>query len=150
MFLAIICLGLCACQPPEIYSAYHAIDSKGWAIDSAQDFTFDINDTAATYQMLIYVRHNECYPYQNMWLIVDDTARHQCPLDTIDFYLANNRGQWLGNNHTGFIEMPVLYISERRFATPGTYHIALQHAMRDSLLTGVLDMGLTIKKNGKK
>ena len=56
-------------------------------MDSLAQFDYLIEDTMADYQMLIYVRHTEQYPYQNMWLFVDDAGRQ----DTIEFYLADDR-----------------------------------------------------------
>ena len=96
--------------------------------------------------MLIYIRHTEQYPYQNMWLFVDDAGRQ----DTIEFYLADDRGQWLGNKHNGFIEMPVLLEETKHFADTGSYTMYIAHGMRDSLLRGVTDIGLEILQNGKE
>ena len=95
---------------------------------------------------LIYVRHTEQYPYQNMWLFVDDAGRQ----DTIEFYLADDRGQWLGNKHHGFIEMPVLWEETKHFSDTGAYTMRIAHGMRDSLLRGVTDIGLEILRNGKE
>ena len=92
--------------------------------------------------MLIYVRHTERYPYQNMWLFVDDNGYR----DTIEFYLADDRGQWLGNKQNGFIEMPVLYEDTKQFADTGRYTLTIRHGMRDSLLRGITDIGMEIRK----
>ena len=78
-----------------------------------------------------------------MWLFVDNN-RHR---DTIEFYLADDRGQWLGEKQHGFIEMPVLLEENIHFPDSGTYHIEIQHGMRDSLLRGVSDIGLEIYRN---
>ena len=105
-------------------------------------FDYTIADTTVDYRMLIYVRHTECYPYQNMWLFVNNAHR----TDTIEFYLADDRGQWLGDKHHGFYEMPVLFEENIHFADTGTYHMEITHGMRDSLLRGVTDVGLEILK----
>lgn len=111
----------------------------GWHQDSVLDFRFDVEDTLSTYQILINVRHTENYSYQNMWLFADN--------DTIEFYLADDRGRWLGNGHNGYIEMPVLYEQAYRFAHSGEHTIRIRHAMRDSLLEGISDMGVKVVKN---
>ena len=134
---------LTACQSNIIYSQFVPMSSEKWHIDSVARFDYDIADAYADYRMLIYVRHTERYPYQNMWLFVDNN-RHR---DTIEFYLADDRGQWLGEKQHGFIEMPVLLEENIHFPDPGTYHIEIQHGMRDSLLRGVSDIGLEIYRN---
>ena len=145
-------IGLCTaffltnCRRDIVYSRFVSIPSEKWSIDSVASFEHAITDAAPDYRMLIYVRHTERYPYQNMWLFVGDSLHR----DTIEFYLADDRGQWLGNKHHGFVEMPVLLEENYHFADTGTYHMSIQHGMRDSVLRGITDIGLEIIKNGKK
>ena len=137
---------LSSCRSDIVYSRFISIPSEEWSADELPRFDFTITDTLSDYRMLIYVRHTERYPYQNMWLFVRDSLRQ----DTIEFYLADDRGQWLGNKHHGFIEMPVLFEENYHFPDTGSYYIAIQQGMRDNLLRGVTDIGLEIVKNGKE
>ena len=137
------CLTLASCQRDIVYSHFSPIPTEKWHVDSVAQFDYPIADTTASYQMLVYVRHTEKYPYQNMWLFIDNNDRR----DTIEFYLADDRGQWLGNKHHGFIEMPVLFEENYHFADTGIYHMTIQHAMRDTLLRGVTDIGLEIHQH---
>ena len=143
---ALVMLFLAGCSNSIQYSRFSPISSEKWHMDSLAQFVYSIEDTASDYQMLIYIRHTEQYPYQNMWLFVDDAGRQ----DTIEFYLADDRGQWLGNKHNGFIEMPVLLEETKHFADTGSYTMYIAHGMRDSLLRGVTDIGLEILQNGKE
>ena len=111
-------------------------------MDSAMRYDYTITDAESNYRMLIYVRHTERYPYQNMWLFVGDSL-HQ---DTIEFYLADDRGQWLGDKHHGFIEMPVLLEENYHFPDTGSYYMTIRQGMRDSVLRGITDIGLEIQK----
>lgn len=145
-------IGLCTaffltnCRRDIIHSQFVSIPSEKWQIDSVAHFEYAITDTHNDYRMLVYVRHTERYPYQNMWLFVGDSLHR----DTIEFYLADDRGKWLGNKHHGFIEMPVLLEENYHFADTGKYFLTVQHGMRDSILRGVTDIGLEIIKNGKE
>ena len=111
-------------------------------MDSVAHFDYTISNVQPAYRMLIYVRHTERYPYQNMWLFVGDSLHR----DTIEFYLADDRGQWLGDKHHGFIEMQVLLEDNYHFPDTGTYYIDITHGMRDTLLRGVTDIGFEILK----
>jgi len=66
--------------------------------------------------------------------------------DTIEFYLADDRGRWLGNGKNGILSMPVIYEEQYRFAAPGTYEMRLKQGMRSEWLTGVKDMGIEIQR----
>ena len=112
-------------------------------MDSVAHFDYTITDAQSAYRMLIYVRHTEKYPYQNMWLFVNDEFQG----DTIEFYLADERGRWLGDKQHGFIEMPVLFEENKHFTDTGTYHMTIQHGMRDSVLHGITDVGIEILKS---
>ena len=141
--LVIGCLAFTSCQKDIVFSQFVSIPSGEWGNEELAKFDYTISDKDADYRMLIYVRHTERYPYQNMWLFVDNGARR----DTIEFYLADDRGQWLGDRHHGFIEMPVLFEQNYHFPDTGKYHMAIQHGMRDSVLRGVMDIGVEIVKS---
>lgn len=136
-------LSFSSCKSDIVYSEFIPIPSGEWSCDCLPHFDYTIADKDAAYQVLIYVRHTERYPYQNMWLFVRDNQGHR---DTLEFYLADDRGQWLGDRHHGFIEMPVLFEEQYHFPDTGSYYMAIQHGMRDSLLRGVTDVGLEIRK----
>ena len=142
--LIVLCTVFSSCRRDIVYTQFCSIPSEKWAVDEEAQFDYTIADTAADYRMIIYVRHTERYPYQNMWLFVNDNHR----TDTIEFYLADDRGQWLGDKHHGFIEMPVLFEETKHFTDTGTYHLSVCHGMRDSVLRGVTDVGLEIMKIG--
>lgn len=129
---------LLACDSRTVYSQYEAIPAAGWNEDSILHFDFTIEDTLNDYRCLIHVRHSETYPYQNMWLFVNN--------DTIEFYLADERGRWLGNGKNGLIEMPVLYEESVRFSK-GEHRISIQQGMRDKDLRGISDIGVAVIKN---
>ena len=135
-----ICL-LTSCRHDIVYSDFVAIPSGEWDENQLPEFAFNIADREAAYDILLYVRHTECYPYQNMWLFVRGNRQY---MDTVEFYLADDRGRWLGDKHHGFIEMPVLLEENYHFPDTGRYYFAVQHGMRDSLLRGVTDVGIEV------
>ena len=146
LFLATLALALTACRQDIVFSQFVSIPSGEWHVDSVAQFDYQIADKESGYQMLVYVRHTERYPYQNMWLFLDNGMQR----DTIEFYLADDRGQWLGDKHHGFIEMPVLIEQNYHFSDTGHCAMTIQHGMRDSLLRGVTDIGVEIKRNGQE
>ena len=65
-------------------------------------------------------------------------------------WLADDRGRWLGDKHHGLIEMPVLIEETKQFPDTGRYILDIAHGMRDSLLRGVMDVGVEIIRNGEE
>lgn len=140
LLIGCVCL-LTSCRHDIVYSEFVAIPSGEWDENQLPEFAFNIADREAAYDILLYVRHTERYPYQNMWLFVRGNRQY---MDTIEFYLADDRGRWLGDKHHGFIEMPVLLEENYHFPDTGRYYFAVQHGMRDSLLRGVTDVGIEV------
>lgn len=141
---------LIACSSNTVYSEFQSVSPEGWNRDSVCAFTFHISDTSSIYQMRLYVRHKETYPYQNIWLFIADSSRHSMPNDTLLFYLANDRGEWLGQGKNGMIEMPMLYQEQRQFADTGEYTVLVQQAMRDTFLRGIDNIGFELLQYGKE
>ena len=146
ILLIVFATCLTSCRNDIVYSQFSSIPSGEWHVDSVAQFEYSIVDPESDYRMLVYLRHTESYPYQNMWLFVDNGLN----TDTIEFYLADDRGQWLGDKHHGFVEMPVLLEENYHFPDSGRYSITIQQGMRDTLLRGVTDIGLEIIRNGQK
>ena len=134
-----------SCRNGAVYSEFVVIPSGEWDENALPEFEFNIADKESAYDILLYVRHTERYPYQNMWLFVRGNPQHYS--DTIEFYLADDRGRWLGDKHHGFIEMPVLLETNYHFPDTGRFCFTVQHGMRDSLLRGVTDVGIEIVKS---
>ena len=148
--LVIVSLAFSSCRNDIVYSQFHSISypdgtitsSENWHMDSVVRFDFPIPDTTLDYTVTIYLRHTEHYPYQNIWLFVGDSAA----CDSINIALADDRGVWYGESHNGFMEMPIVFGENIHYADTGSYHLMIQHGMRDTMLRGVTEVGLEISK----
>ncbi|HHT22854.1 MAG TPA: gliding motility lipoprotein GldH [Bacteroidales bacterium] len=145
LFLVLI---LQACNQKEIYFSYQTIPSSGWNKDSILNFDINVEDTIFAYNVLIHLRHFGNYPYQNMWLFLESKKPHDniAQKDTIEFFLADDFGKWLGKGSGALKEMPVLYKQQIQFPDSGLYQLSIRHGMRDSILKGVNDVGVRVEK----
>jgi len=147
----IISLLIVACTSNDVYFQYSAINSKGWSKDSLYGFDIPINDTLATYNVYLNIRNRGEYPYQNLWLFLSKTTPDKIQSkDSIECYLADQRGKWLGSGIGSIMEMPVLYQQNVRFKKIGIYHYKIVHGMRDTILNGINDIGMRVEKVGRK
>jgi len=151
---------LCACNHNNIYFSYQKIGADGWEKDSALMFAVPVNDTAAIYNIYVNIRNTSEYPYQNFWFFINkevetrldsqaDTVsinRQTLPADTVECYLANERGKWLGRGTGAAYEMPVLIERNVKFSKTGVYHYAIFHGMRQDVLKGIYDVGLRVEQ----
>ncbi len=144
-FVALL-LALAACSQNEVFFNYQSVNVDGWSKDSVCVFDVKIDDASKVYNVYVNTRNVGEYPYQNIWLFVNKTSSDSVQIsDTINFYLADEFGKWLGDGVGSVYNMPVLYQQNIRFPKAGTYRYEIQHGMRDSLLSGINDIGLKVE-----
>lgn len=137
---------LVACSGNSVYNEYKELPASGWNKDSCASFVVPIKDVNSTYRVLVNVRNRGDFKTQNLWLFVncqhpDKTVKK----DTIECYLADNKGKWLGSGFGSMYDMPVLYLKSVKFPKAGNYKFCIKQAMRDSMLVGVNDIGLEVQ-----
>jgi gliding motility-associated lipoprotein GldH len=139
-------IALVACNQNEVFFNYQSVNLDGWNKDSVCVFDVQIDDASKAYNIYVNTRNRGEYPYQNMWLFINRMSADSVQVsDTIDFYLADDFGRWLGDGIGSVYNMPVLYQQNIRFPKAGMYRYEIQHGMRDSILTGVNDIGLKVE-----
>lgn len=171
--LAVVTLANQACSSRTVYSSYQTLPAEGWSEDSVLLFDVPVTDTLTACQVVLSVCHTPDYPYQNIWFFVRrsllpldsatiaatpataDTAdvmlapaAEVMPVltDTLEYFLADQRGHWLGNGFGEQKEMPCLVAEHLVFPRAGTYRIAVQHGMREARLRGVKAVGLSVER----
>ena len=104
-------------------------------------------DTSATYEIQILLRHTSQYPYQNLWLFVDEYAGDMhIQRDTIEAMLADDYGRWLGNGINRYT-LPLMYEADYHFISKDNSRLTIQQGMRTEWLTGITDVGIKVIKN---
>ena len=145
VLIALSSVLLSACSTKTVYSSYQSVPITGWNMDSVLTFSVPVTTPQQPVDVLLHIRHTEAYMYQNLWLFIGEKGLTQ---DTIELYLANDRGQWLGNGNS-LLDMPVLY-KENILLTDSIYTLTVQQGMRAESLKGVSDIGVEIKQHGKE
>lgn len=136
-----------ACARNDIYFEFRPVNPEAWSMDSVCTFAVEVQDTTAAYDLYLYTRNTPAYPYQNLWLFLNELSPDSTLMaDTIEFYLADHRGQWLGTGMGALKEMPVLYRQAFRFPRSGTYTYTIRHGMRTDPLRGIHDIGMRVEK----
>lgn len=142
---------LSSCGGNDVFYQYETVPANGWHQDTAIHFNVNITDTLSHYNVYVNVRNRGEYPHQNLWLFIEQQSPDSTLfVDSINFYLADQRGKWLGSGVGSVYEMPVLYRQNIQFPDSGNYSFSFRQGMRDSVLTGLNDLGLRIEKVSQK
>ena len=146
VYILAACL-LSSCGQNVIYSEFQPVQDKLWDKQNEYYFNFEVKDISVPYNISLQLRNNEMYPYQNIWILYEESAHSKefTIKDTIEYALADNFGKWTGNGITLFqnrIPLKSHYI----FPDTGRYTINVRHGMRDNKLKGIENIGLFIEK----
>ena len=145
ILILITSLLLVGCQGDIVYTVFKSLPNVGWEADSSLCYQPVITDSIADYQMLITIRHTDVYPYQNLWLFVDEYVGDMCVHhDTIEAQMADEYGRWLGSGLKTY-ELPLLYDEHYRFGHSGAHSFKLRQGMRTEWLKGITDVGVVVK-----
>ena len=151
ILIALAAFVLASCDSSIVYSEGQRVDEKGWSMDQALVFNCDVQDTSAPCICCIDLRNTDDYPFSNIYFFIKTIYPDgSVAVDTnIQFVLAENDGQWRGRRSGKYIDgrYPFCYF---HFPQPGAYQFQISHAMRDTMLRGVKEVGLTIIKNKEK
>lgn len=146
-FAVLLTTAMFSCNGNRVFEGYREIDPTGWHQDSAAVFTYAATDTAGVYDIIIEVDHDDSYRYQNFWMFVSsESPQGYDRIDTIECFLADNRGKWLSERSLSKYKMPVLYMHGIKFPTDGDYVFEVRQGLRDTVLSGVDGIGLIVKK----
>ncbi|MDE6301878.1 MAG: gliding motility lipoprotein GldH [Muribaculaceae bacterium] len=141
---ALLLLTFVACEPagPTEDAGFVSIPPEGWAYGRVLEFVPELADSVGNARVAVAVRHNNDYPYSNLWLELTapipgtDSAR----VDTIDLDMADVYGHWYGTGAgMSYIVVDTLrsdYLYENGRA------MKLRHIMRADTVTDITQVGL--------
>ena len=146
--VVILLAELCsACQNQTMYNEFRVIDRSVWEADVAYPFEFEVADTTKAYDLSFVIRNTRDYPYQNFWLFYTlQNPAFELANDTLECYLADDYGKWLGDGFSVF-ESTFTLKTGYRFTKTGTHILYLRQGMTDETLAGVRDVGVVIAES---
>lgn len=143
-FLLILSIFLTTCQKPNSYQKIIHFE-KGWQQDESIFFEFT-PEQAGTYQIELLLRYQNNYPYYNFYLFKTFYSKDNIQTDTLQFYLQNpETGVYYGKGYNAIFSQNIPL--ETRELQTEKYKIELQHGMRDSILNGILDIGILLHQD---
>jgi len=143
---------LLACNRPEkIFQQENIFTDDTWHADSICNFDCSISDTTHPYNIFLTLSNTQLYKYQNLYLFVTIKFPHGVVrVDTVDCFLANDKGKWYGKPDDNFYRQKLLYRKNILFPYAGLYQFQIEQAMRQKRLNGIHAIGMMIEETEKK
>jgi gliding motility-associated lipoprotein GldH len=146
LLIALVAL-LAACDGNKVYEDYKTLDNNQWNAADIAKFNVSISDNKIPYNYFIDVRVQNSYSWANLYLFMKTLYPDgKVSIDTIECYLADVDGRWLGTRSGNSIDNRIMLRSKFRFEETGQYSFEFEQAMRDTVLKGVENFGIRIEK----
>lgn len=137
---------LSSCNSQSFYDHNEVVPQKWRSVDSLH-FNFEVKDTINPYNMYINIRNTTDYKYSNIYFFMQiKFPDGRFSIDTLEVFLADREGNWLGNGLGKNKDNQVLIRKRGRFPMSGSYNIAIEQAMRTEQLIGIKSVGIRIEK----
>jgi len=140
----ISCL-LASCTTLDVYEKSKVFTKQEWASTDTPNFKFDIVDTTSLYNFYFVLRHQEKYPYKNVWLSLNVKNVDTTITIKREFILADNN-KWLGSTIDDITDHRIIFNQEPIKLKKGTYSFTLKQIMRDDPLPYIFSAGIRVQK----
>lgn len=133
--------GITACRNSTVYHTYQPTGTNGWPVNDSLYYSLSPQSVPGVFRLNIGIRHTELYPYKDIWLEIGCKG-NETKKDTFHLYLTDQDGHW-SNSTTGHLyqcdfDEGMLHLS------PQDTTLYIIHLMKDSLLTGLSDVGIRL------
>lgn len=129
------------------------INQKVWHRDSIVSIQFKPQDTVQIYNLSFLIRNDNTYPYANIFLIAKMTNKREEIIDTLEYAMADEKGNWLGSGIWDIKESKLVYKKNYKFKDALPVTISVGHAVRktgqilgDEEVPGIKTIGIIIEK----
>jgi len=145
--IPVLFLIITACGRNILFTDSVSMPHKTWELSNIPVFNYPVEDTISKTNLSFTIRTGSDFPFRNIFLFVTATSPDgKSVTDTIEYELADEKGNWYGKGSGDIHELKLLYKSNVFFPLKGNYNFKIQHGMRIGDLKGVYDLGFIIEK----
>jgi gliding motility-associated lipoprotein GldH len=131
-----------------VYEKNKKMDEATWNSTDIVKFNVAIPDTITGYNYYINIRNTTDYGFANLFMFVKTVYPDgKISVDTVECYLADIQGRWLGKGQGRIIDNRILFRKSVRFSQAGVYSFEYEQGMRVNQLYGIEDIGIRIEKS---
>ncbi len=138
VFILLVSVFLASCSHRSYYQSEIEIPEAIWHMNKAAGFKAEITDTLMLYNIKLAIESNPEYRYSNLWLFIRSVSPDNfAHMDTIEVYMAETDGKWLGEKNGNSYSVNFDYKKMIKFPKSGIYRFEIIQGMRDPELKGI-------------
>ena len=142
---AVVLMAACCQRKPVLpHASFKHVPTVGWLRNTPLSFTPEYDDSAATYDIVLAVRHSNSYAFSNLSLTVDliaeDSTVARYP---VSLPLADEFGNWTGGGF-GTLYQVTAPVVEGVSPTRAARFLVWQVMAPGDTLAGIEDVGIIV------
>lgn len=147
LFAITVMFLLTSCGNDKLFNDSVVIPEAKWDNRMIPFFDLTVNDTLSDYAFYLNIRHLENYRYSNLFIFLHtEFPNGNVTHDTIECTFAYPDGRWMSKGSGTIRSASILLNPALRFPLSGSYHFEIEQAMRDEVLKGITDIGISFEK----
>lgn len=138
-------LVLSSCITFDVYEKNNLFKTQNWKSSDTLNFAFDVSDTSSYHNFYFVLRHQERYPFKNIWVELHVKDPDTTTVIKREFTLADNN-KWLGSTIDDITDHRLLFNTQPIRLKKGSYSFTVKQVMRIDPLPYVLSAGIRVQK----
>ncbi len=140
-----------SCGKASLCDKQYDLPQQTWTYQDTLNFTFEVQDTMALYDMVLNIKHPSDYAYRNIYTkIYTQFPDNQRIQQVLSLDVSEPSGKSAGNCSSGKCSVEVVLQPDAFFNKVGKYQITLAQFMRTDSLKGIEKIGFRVTDTGKK
>jgi gliding motility-associated lipoprotein GldH len=140
-------IALAFCTGGSIFHQNMRLEGGKWNARDSLVFRALIKDTVQPHSIFLSLRNKGTYGFSNFYAFITSRAPSgSVRTDTVEFILADRRGQWYGKGFGDLWQHTRPFKLGIRFSNTGIYTFTVKQGMRVEDLEGIMDFGIRIER----
>ena len=152
LFAIVVVTFLSSCTHENtIFNEYVDIPNSKLSFLDTVNFQLQINDTVNKHDVFLQLITTSDYKWSNMYIFSDIVFPNgKTRSDTFQLYITDKKGLWKGNKSGSMVNFNHYLYKNIIFPIKGPYKFKFNQAMRDTILSEVISLGLKINMSNKE
>lgn len=144
-FLLVGVFFIFSCDDDVYYKQAIDIENAAWSYSEILDFEFEIRDTSAYFDLVLDVKHDVDFTYENTYVKITTVfPSGEQVTDQVSLQLADELDQWEGDCSGNLCRVSIILQNNVFFKEAGSYKLAVEQFNRVDPLQGIQSMELKI------
>ena len=134
-----------SCNNNEKQCLFISFDHNTWNRFEKQKFEFSVENTSFPYDVMLTIRHNEDYLFDNLYInVVMEMPGGEERIMEYDFKIKDANGNFQSNVKSGYHELSFPLHEELHFSGRGVCRVEIENLIPKMEIPGILELGLCL------